>query len=159
MSEVNIPNGKKWGNISESTKVDAYLYFLALDEFNIPNLELETSEYKTKLDLAFAVFEETMNSIENGCRILFLNKVDLFEKKLGDKEKFSEFKKILEYDGRNSLEDCTRFLQEKLIAKLNNKNSFHVHITNALDTQLLGTVSDSIKEAILSSHSEDFGII
>jgi len=146
----------KWKNILESPEeMDSYLFFMALDEFNVPNLELESSEYNTKLDLAFAVFEETMNSIEKGCRILFLNKVDLFEKKLEDKEKFKEFKKILEYDGSNSLEDCTRFLQEKLISKLNNKNSFHVHVTNALDTQQIRTEAVSIwKEALLPSHLE-----
>jgi len=149
---------EKWKSILDSPEeINGCLFFLALDEFNIPNLELKTSEYNTKFDLAFAVFEEIMNSVENVCRILFLNKVDLFQKKLEDKEKFTQFKKNLGYDGDNSRENCTKFLQNQLTDKLNNKDHFYVHVTNTLDTELIRKVTDTIMETIISSTTKDSG--
>jgi len=151
---------EKWSNIMASTEgASAYLFFLALDEFNVPNPELRSAEHKTKMELAFSVFEEVMNNVGNVCRIVFLNKVDLFQKKLEEKEKFIAFKKALGYDGDNDTEKCTNYVRANLLARLVKKDSCHIHVTNALDTELIKTISGAIKEAILSSHLGDFGIM
>jgi len=150
---------EKWNNIAETVEgLSAVLFFIALDEFNVPNPELKSAEHKTKMDLALSVFEEVMNNV-TVCRIVFLNKVDLFQKKLEEKEKFNEFKKALGYNGDNDTESCTNFVQETLLARLTKKDSFHVHVTNGLDTELIKTISAAIKEAILSAHLGDFGIM
>jgi len=150
---------EKWKNIIETKLIHAFIFFVALDDFNVANPELKTSEHVTKLELALAVFEEVMNSVGNVCRIVFLNKVDLFQKKIEDKEKFAEFKKALNYDGENNVDDCTKFLEKKLTGMLQNKDSFHVHVTNALDTDMMRKVADDIKEAILSAHLSSFGVM
>jgi len=51
----------KWETTFE-THIHAVLFFIAIDEYDILNPEIKTSESVTKLALSFSIFEEIMNS-------------------------------------------------------------------------------------------------
>jgi len=81
---------QKWTNYCEENEEKnqkpphAVIFFLALDEYNIPNVELRTEEFATKFELAINVFTELLCSAgpvldHKMCRLVFLNKIDLFQ--------------------------------------------------------------------------------
>jgi len=100
------------------------------------------------------------------CRIVFLNKVDLFQEKMNDEKKWAEFTQIMGYTGPNTVIGCTKFIEEKLLALNNNLKDKHedqmdikIHITNALDTPLMSKIATDIKTSILSYTFNDIGLI
>jgi len=99
------------------------------------------------------------------CRIVFLNKVDIFEEKIKDDRKYDEFKEVLGYDGERSVEGCTNFMQEKLKSISQKRKSksdemeLRVHVTNALDTEMIKKVATDIKSSIITSTLKDLGML
>jgi len=66
----------KWNDFFSSNIPNAIIFFLALDEFNVPNYENSKDEYKTKYQLAESVFTSVMcgeGAVNDYrlCRILF----------------------------------------------------------------------------------------
>jgi GTPase SAR1 family protein len=161
----------KWGNFFNEKNPNVIIFFLALDEYNIQNTELKT-EHKTKFDLALSVFTEILCGdgpvVDHKLfRIVFLNKVDLFEEKLRDDKKWVDFKTIMNYNGQRSVTECTKCIEEKL-RDINRKllkdthpddMELSIHVTNALDTEGMKKVSEDIKSSIITSTLKDFGII
>jgi len=148
----------KWEAIFKN-EVHAVLFFLAIDEFDTPNPE--PSKATTKFALAMSVFEEIMNSeainkYKLG-RIVFLNKIDLFKEKIKDEKRFSDFKKNLEYDGDQSCDSCTRFIEQKLRDKMLDDLPLHSHVICALDTEVMKTVMLDIKISIVTNSLRDMG--
>jgi len=74
------PERAKWETIIQQGQLNAVIYFAGLDEFNMQSAE---EMGKTKMKVALEVFCEVLASIERYqvCLLLFLNKLDLFEKK------------------------------------------------------------------------------
>jgi len=131
----------KWESILEKP-INACLFFIALDEFDVPNAEAKTQETApTKLALAISIFENVINGDfikeHKSGRIVFLNKVDLFTSKIENSEKFAEFKNRLEYSGSSDVSECTQFIEKILRNKMNDDLPLHVHVVCALDTTLM----------------------
>jgi len=162
------------GQFSERTKWISYftdrvphavIFFLALDEYNIENTEIRSNHLR-KYDLAFSVFKDYMCSPgpvldHNICRIVFLNKMDLFQEKIRDDKKWKEFKEIMGYKGDRSVNEAIHFIQQKLVdeSSKSRKGNLIVHITNALDTALMTKVSAAIRNAIVDYSLKDLGLL
>jgi len=160
----------KWAKIFESPTPQAIIFFLAIDEYNVPNTELKTEHYKTKLELALSVFKDYLCDAgpvleKKLCRIVFLNKVDVFSEKIQNPAKFAEFKRALGYEGEESAEKCAAAVRERMAAiaaesKLakGEHNEVYFHVTNALDTSLMTKVTQEIKKSIITSTMQDLGL-
>jgi len=74
-----IPEREKWEKVMEEG-TSAVIFFAGLDEFNMISAE---DKAKTKMQISIDVFKEVISadSTEKSCMLLFLNKIDLFEKK------------------------------------------------------------------------------
>jgi len=158
----------KWEGFFNTNRPNAIIFFLALDEYNVPNTEIKTGHLKTKLELSFHIFEQIMCSegpvLENNiCRIVFLNKVDIFREKIKDERKFADFKELLGYNGPQTVEGCTEFIQNKMLKffKKKNKEELEIkfHVTNALDTDLMKSVTNDIKSSIVTITLMKLGMI
>jgi hypothetical protein len=160
----------KWASYFTEKIPHAIIFFLAIDEYNIPNTELKTDQYHTKFELSLSVFREMLCSpgpvIEQKiCRIVFLNKADVFEEKLKDDRKWNEFKEALEYNGDRDKTSCTNFIERKLRdineASLGKKNDdigeLKIHVTNALDRELMQNIAKDIKSSILEFTMKKIG--
>jgi hypothetical protein len=155
----------KWASFFSDRIPHAVIFFLALDEYNIVNTEMRSTA-QTKYDLAFSVFRDhicTPGPVleHNICRIVFLNKVDLFQEKIRDDKKWKEFKEIFGYTGERSVNEAIHFIQQKLIdeSSKSRKGNLIIHITNALDTALMTKVSAAIRNAIVDYSLKDLGLL
>jgi len=152
----------KWGSVFENY-INAILFFIALDEYDVANVEGDIDEYQTKFDLALSIFKEIMNGDivrENkACRIVFLNKLDLFTLKLHNEDKFKDFSQRLEYKGQNNVVDCVGFISKKLEGMINDNLPIHIHAINGLDTSLIKSLTIDIKISIIASSLQEMGII
>jgi len=92
--------------------------------------------------------------------LFFLNKYDLFQEKIKEEKRFNDFKKCLAYDGEQSAENCSKWIEEKLQEKVDPEDSpLHSHVVCALDTKVMERVTQDIKVSIVTSSLKDMGIL
>jgi len=107
---------------------------------------------KTKMDVARQVFAEVVNcETMNGItKLLFLNKQDLFKKKLANKTQFQEFRKAFpDYSGGNNADTAADFVADKFRVRCNDCcDTVHHHVICALDTSAIEVVFEAVKEDI-----------
>ena len=99
---------RKW--IHAFDNVDSVVFVAALSEFDQKLFEDET---KNRLDEALELFQQIINSkwFKSSAVFLFLNKKDLFEKKLTEKT----FKDFVEgYDGPNDMKACSDWCKKEV---------------------------------------------
>jgi len=159
----------KWNMYFTEKPPQAVIFFLALDEYNIPNTELKTEKCDTKFELALDVFKEHMCSgtvIDYKiCRIVFLNKTDLFTEKIKDDKKWDDFTGKLGYNGERTVKDSLKYIEDRLRSMDVNSDpndddseDLWIHQTNALDSALMSNISNQIKVSILSSTMKFLGL-
>jgi len=168
------------GQYSERTKWEGYfnerpphavIFFLALDEYNIPNTEIKTNQekYPSKLKLAMSIFKELLCTPglildHKICRIVFLNKIDIFQEKINDDNKWADFEKEMDYTGDRTVKAATDFIERKLnqmnksLPKYDDYPALRIHVTNSLDTALMTKIAADIKTSILEGTMADFGL-
>uniref|UniRef100_A0A6B2L9V6 Uncharacterized protein n=1 Tax=Arcella intermedia TaxID=1963864 RepID=A0A6B2L9V6_9EUKA len=143
------PEREKWENIIQHTQLHAVIYFAGLDEYNMNSSE---AQGKTKMAISMQVWEEVLHTIEKHqiCLLLFLNKMDLFEKKIKNESDFNDFKTILGYSGPQDADECSKFLRDKFLAITQKMeySEIHAHVICALDTSAITTVFEAVKEDI-----------
>jgi len=144
-----LPERKKWEPIIDEG-CNAVIFLAGMDEYNVMSTE---DLSKTKLKAAIDIFEETMtsNRLIGVSKVLFLNKVDLFEKKLATLEGFKEFKTCFpQYDGTENYAEACDFMIDLFRECLPNDLGIkiHAHVTCALDTSAIGAVFDAVKDHI-----------
>jgi len=160
----------KWESYFTENTPHAVIFFLALDEFNIANTEYKTEEFDTKFELARDIFTNYLCRPgpvldHNICRIVFLNKMDLFQEKIRDDKKWSDFKALMDYKGARDVKQAIQFIEHQLMDinatqnKTKPKSRLIIHVTNALDTALMTKVSEAVKTAILEDSMQKFGIL
>jgi len=150
------PERTKWEAILKEYPVNAMIFFAALDEYNMASSE-ETG--KTKMQIAMQSFREILSS-ENTKKtplLLFLNKKDLFEKKINSKKDFEAFQTVFpQYEKGQSLVACSNFveLQFKNIAKSEGRkpDDLYVHLTCALDTDAMDAVFRAVSENLFQAN-------
>jgi len=151
----------KWSTVMGDHPPHAILFFISLDEYDIANVE--DTPHATKFQLALSVYEEIMNgeTVHQNkiCRIVFLNKLDLFTLKLQQEDRFEDFKQRLEYTGPNEVEKCVEFISNQLEEKVDDKLPIHIHPICGLDTSLIKKLTQDIKVSIIASSLQDMGIL
>jgi hypothetical protein len=152
----------KWDSAFETSNINAVLYFIALDEYDIANVESNT-EQDTKFQLALSVYEEVMNGEHvrdhKSCRIVFLNKLDLFKLKLQHEDRFTDFQNRFGYMGENNVDDCLDFIKKTIEEKITDNLPVHIHAICGLDTSLIKKLAQDIKISIIASSLTDMGIL
>ncbi|XP_035674326.1 guanine nucleotide-binding protein subunit alpha-11-like isoform X3 [Branchiostoma floridae] len=134
---------KKWIHFFEG--VTAVLFFTALSGFN----ELMDDDDKVNcLHDSLDLFRDLAYNkwLEQTDFILFLNKHDLFVEKL----KTTSIKSCFpHYDGPNTPEDCTDFIQGEFLKRKPVKKTVYPHITCATDTNLMKTIISDVHNIIV----------
>jgi GTPase SAR1 family protein len=145
------PERAKWEGLIQEGGLNAIIYFAGLDEFNMQSSE---EKGKTKMQISMEVFSEVLHSVSKNqiCLLLFLNKLDLFEKKIKDEASFQDFKKYFpDYKGEAKVDTCCDFIRDKFISALGDDSEnleVHTHITCALDTDAMTAVFEAVKDNI-----------
>jgi len=150
---------RKWIHCFDN--VDAVVFVAALSEFDQVLFEDET---QNRLDEALDLFAQIVNSkwFKNSSLILFLNKKDLFEKKLKEKN-FADYvnksDKHESYEGPNEMMPCAEF-QKKIFLKRNKNQdkSIFSHITTAIDTGNVKFVFNAVVAMILENNLKESGL-
>lgn len=144
---------KKWIHCFES--VTSIIFCVALSEYD--QVLLEESSHN-RMDESLVLFDSVINSrwFLRTSIILFLNKIDLFTKKvkivpLGDY--------FPEYTGGDSLKLALRFILWKFSQANRAKLQLYPHITQATDTSNIRLVFAAVKETLLQNALQDSGIL
>jgi len=135
--------------------VNCVVFVASLSEFDQNLYEDET---KNRLDEAVELFAQIVNSkwFVNTSLILFLNKKDLFEKKLLEKT-FADY--VKEYSGPNEMKSCAEHCKSIMLAKNKNANKgVFTHITTAIDTSNVKFVFNAVVAMILEDNLKASGL-
>jgi len=151
---------RKW--ISRFDDVTAVLFVVAISEYNQVTFE---DKSENRLADALEVFQQVLShqqpgpaipskhTFDDAAIILFLNKVDLFRKKVLDVS-FTEF--FPEYKGPDKDVDAVaEFIKQLFLAhcqQAERKRQVFVHFTCATDTEAFRVVFESCKEFILQTN-------
>jgi len=162
------PERVKWDSVFQAN-VNAVIYFAGLDEYNMNSSE-ESS--KTKMQISFECFKQVMYDALNigCCRILFLNKFDLFKVKIVSKRGYKEFVEVfpdyVDYlesnfeksqdyhfldDDERVIQSSVKFIEKKFLDLLENDpdiDDIIVRPTTAVDTKQMETIFEGVRDSI-----------
>jgi len=150
---------RKWIHCFDN--VDAVVFVAALSEFDQVLFEDETMN---RFDEALDLFAQIVNSkwFKETSMILFLNKKDLFEKKLKEKN-FADYVNKNEsrepYTGKNEMQECAEYQKANFLKR--NKNldkTIYSHITTAIDTSNVKFVFNAVVAMILETNLKSSGL-
>jgi guanine nucleotide-binding protein G(i) subunit alpha len=118
----------------------AVIYIASLSEYDQKCYE---DDIKNRILESLEIFEEEINStyFKNLPIILFLNKVDIFKKKIAKKDLTCVFQ---EYEGGNDVKTGIEFIKMKYLSKIENPERIRVYVTNAMDEE---SVLEAFKDA------------
>lgn len=144
---------RKWIHCFEN--VTSVIFVAAISEYDQVLFEDETIN---RLKESIEVFDEHCNNkyFQETAMILFLNKIDIFKEKL-TRVALSQW--FDDYDGNNTFEDASEFIQQKFVAV--NKNSekmIFCHMTCATDTDTVERVFENCKIVILRENLLRLGL-
>jgi len=151
------PERQKWLDVIKEG-IDCMIYFAALDEFNMESSE---EKNKTKMEISLEVFSEVMKSEEtqNVCSLIFLNKLDLFKKKIENDVTFKDFQTVFpDYKDDADVNKASEYIRSLFVEKVpgeSAQDNLYVHTTCALDTRAMNIVFESIKDYIWKKRMED----
>jgi GTPase SAR1 family protein len=145
---------KKWIHCFE--EVTAVLFVAAISEYD---QVLYEDENMNRMEEALNLFDDISNSkwFKDTAMILFLNKRDLFREKIKVVSLRTCFP---EYDGDDSYEDGTAFIQSQFESKARNPTkAIYSHITCATDTNNVNAVFDAVKDIIIQAGLTEAGLV
>jgi len=135
---------KKWIHCFQD--VGAIIFCASMSEYDLKLYEDETVNRMTE---SLILFDEICNCewFQDTSIILFLNKVDLFNKKI---ERVDLSICFPEYTGGCDAKNATKFLKEKFLQLNKNEDkSIYCHITCATNTENIVNVFSAVRETIL----------
>jgi guanine nucleotide-binding protein G(i) subunit alpha len=144
---------KKWMHCFQD--VTSVIFCVALSEYDLKLYEDDTTN---RMYESLKLFKEICNSkwFINTSMILFLNKKDIFEKKIKTIDLNVCFE---DYTGGCNYENATAFIKDKFLSQNeNNKKHIYPHITTATDTQNIIVVFNAVKDIILHQVLDDSGL-
>lgn len=146
---------KKWIHCFEN--VTAVIFVAAISEYDQVLFEDENTN---RMEEALVLFDEICNSkwFRETAMILFLNKRDLFAKKI---EKVSLKVCFPNYSGEDFNYDAgCLFLREQFESKNRNPHkNVYTHVTCATDTGNISAVFDAVKDIIIRKSLTDAGLV
>ncbi|KAJ6231793.1 guanine nucleotide-binding protein g(o) subunit alpha [Anaeramoeba flamelloides] len=144
---------RKWINCFEN--ITAVIFVASMSEYN---QQLFEDEEMNRMHESLLLFEEITSSrwFRESSFILFLNKVDLFKKKI---KKFKLKTCFPKYKGKNNFEEASEYIKSKFLEKIKDKEQkIYTHFTCATDTTNVRFVFDAVKDILLQNITE-FGFI
>ena len=145
---------KKWIHCFEG--VTAIIFCVALSAYD---LMLAEDEECNRMRESMKLFESICNNkwfIETSI-ILFLNKKDLFEEKIGKSPLTICFP---EYTGANTFQEAAPFIQQQFedLNKRKDTKEIYSHFTTATDTNNILFVFDAVTDVIIKYNLKDCGL-
>ncbi|KAG6835330.1 G protein alpha subunit [Arthromyces matolae] len=150
---------KKWIHCFES--VTSIIFCTALSEYDQVLLEAPT---QNRMHESLVLFESVINSrwFLRTSIILFLNKIDVFKRKIGRGGKGSAGgleKYFPEYTGGRDVNKAAKYILWRFMHANRARLSVYPHLTQATDTQNIRLVFAAVKETILQNALKDSGIL
>lgn len=139
---------KKWIHCFEG--VTAIIFVSSLNEYDLRCYEDDSTN---RMHESLMLFDEICNSkwfIQNTHVILFLNKVDLFSRKI-DKTPITVC--FPEYEGPPGFEAACKFIADQFKERFRSERGLFIHYTTATDTSSVKAVFDSLSKVILLNNS------
>jgi len=136
---------RKWMHCFEN--VTAVIFCAALSGYD---LKLYEDENTNRMHEALKLFKDICNTkwFSDTAIILFLNKKDLFLKKI---TKIPLTVCFPDYTGSNTYEEASQFIEDQFLAQNENPNKLiYTHRTCATDTQNIEVVFRAVKDIILN---------
>uniref|UniRef100_A0A1I8EM63 Uncharacterized protein n=1 Tax=Wuchereria bancrofti TaxID=6293 RepID=A0A1I8EM63_WUCBA len=106
---------------------------------------------------SYRIFKTIAQSdyFKNSSIVLFLNKYDIFQEKI----RYSSLKKCWpEYGGDNSVEDCTKYLENQFQRCISNKQKYFAFVTTATDTKNIDLMFSLAVSHIVNQNLKAVGI-
>ena len=146
---------RKWIHAFEGVK--AVIFLTAINEYD--QVLFEDSS-QNRMQESLALFETILGYpwFQEASSILFLNKYDLFEEKVG-KSHLSDY--FPQYEGpKNSHKEAADFIKEMFlnVNDIPEKRIFP-HYTTATDTENIERVFDAVKTTVLEENLRDYNLI
>ncbi|KAF7320630.1 Heterotrimeric G-protein alpha subunit [Mycena chlorophos] len=144
---------KKWIHCFES--VTSIIFCTALSEYD---QVLEEEKRVNRMRESLYLFESIINSrwFLRTSVILFLNKIDVFKRKL---PKIPLGRYFPEYAGGNDLQKAAKYILWKFMQENRAKLTVYPHVTQATNTKNIRLVFAAVKETILQNALKDSGIL
>jgi GTPase SAR1 family protein len=140
---------RKWMHCFQD--VTAVIFCVALSEYDKVLYEDETVN---RMHESLKLFKDICNAkwFNDTTIILFLNKKDLFQKKIETVPLKVCFE---DYTGGQSYEETTKFIEDKFLSQNENSEKLiYVHYTCATDTNNIQVVFKAVQDSILSKFSK-----
>lgn len=145
---------RKW--LHAFDQVSAIIFITAISEYDQVLTEDNTTN---RLAESMMVFSEVCNNkhFVNSSMILFLNKKDLFEKKLRKKSIRSFFKT---FEGEDKYDVAVDFIQNEFLKMNDHPHSREIfcHVTCATDTNQVQFVIDSVVNIVITKNMKGTGM-
>jgi len=143
------PERSKWISIVEQG-VQGMIFFVALDDFDSESTE---ERGKTKFEISQLVWEEVINSTQfaGECTMLFLNKMDIFEKSILQDDLFEKFKqRFPTYEGDQNPETAIEFMRDLLlnVSRSKDPEEIYTYATCAIDSEQMSFIWGALKDHI-----------
>ena len=145
---------KKWIHCFDH--VTAVIFVTALSEYDQMLAEVDKVN---RMDESISLFAEICNSrwFRDAGMILFLNKRDLFEKKI-QLVPLSVCQSFSDFDGpQNSYDAAILYIQDKFLERT--QRLVYTHITCATDTKHIEIVFNVVKETIIRNALKTYGLM
>ncbi|KAL7313182.1 guanine nucleotide-binding protein subunit alpha [Mucor circinelloides] len=146
---------KKWIHCFED--VTAIIFMVAISEYDQVLFEDETVNRMTE---SLTLFQSICNMewFSKTSIILFMNKTDIFKKKLTSSPLKLYFPK---YKGGSDYDSASRFLMEQFqnLTVKNSDKRVYTHFTCATDTKQIKFVMSAVNDIILQSTLRDVGLL
>ncbi|XP_043979286.1 guanine nucleotide-binding protein G(i) subunit alpha-2-like [Gambusia affinis] len=145
---------KKWIHCFEG--VTAIIFCVALSAYD---LVLAEDEEMNRMHESMKLFDSICNNkwFTETSIILFLNKMDLFEKKIEHSPLSICFP---EYTGLNNYKEAAAYIQSKFeeLNKKKDTKEIYTHFTCATDTENVQFVFDAVTDVIIKNNLKDCGL-
>eukprot|EP01123_Difflugia_compressa_P007906 TRINITY_DN2232_c0_g1_i1.p1 TRINITY_DN2232_c0_g1~~TRINITY_DN2232_c0_g1_i1.p1 ORF type:complete len:343 (+),score=65.89 TRINITY_DN2232_c0_g1_i1:209-1237(+) len=146
------PERQKWQRVITSHKFSCIIYFVATDEWDVPDEERDFE--CSKLEMSKIIFKEVANddSIDKSMPIIiFLNRSDLLDARIASDSGYDSFKKTFpEYNGARTMDDAIEFIRKRFMDGVK-REAVKFYVTNALDRNSMTPVFNAVKTYILTS--------
>ncbi|PAV88222.1 hypothetical protein WR25_13120 [Diploscapter pachys] len=145
---------RKWLFVFDN--VDAIIFIVAVSEYDqVLKEDATTNRLYEAIELYRSI--AASNYFIDTSIILFLNKKDLLEAKVGKVPIKNYFK---DYEGENTFEDGIRYFRRRFDrATVGRQKRPYFHITQATDTRQIEVVISCVLDAIIQENLKDTGMV
>jgi hypothetical protein len=126
--------------------VTSVLFIVGISEYD---QKLREDSSQNRIIESITLFDQVCNSayFKTTNFILFFNKVDIFEEKLGTSDLSVLFPS---YQGGADFEKAKMFVVNRFLEKNQSPHEIYYHFTCAVDTESFSTIFNSVKEFLIS---------